>query len=75
MFVGPDVSRSLKQHVLEQVGEASAPGPFICRPDVIPQIDGDDRRCVVFRDRDEQAVGKAKRLDWEVQRAGNGSRG
>ena len=63
MLVGLDVRRSLKEHVLEQVGEPGPPGAFIGRPDVIPQIDGDDRRGVVFRDRDEQPVRKPKRFD------------
>ena len=55
-----DVGRALKEHVLEQVREAGAPRRLVGRPDVIPEVHGDDRRRVVLGQRDEQPVRRAE---------------
>ena len=47
--VALDVLRSLKHHVLEQVREARAAGRLVRRPDVIPDVDADERHTVIFR--------------------------
>ena len=48
MLVRGDVGRALKEHVLEQVREAGASGPFVGGADVIPEVHRDDRRRVVL---------------------------
>jgi len=63
MFVRADVSRSLKEHVLEQVGKAGPALALVCGSDVIPEIHGDDRCRVIFREGYEQAVRDTVRLD------------
>jgi hypothetical protein len=53
-----DVLAAGKHHVLEQVRE---PGPallFVCRPDVVPDIDRDQRQRAVLRQDDFEAVGQ-----------------
>ena len=39
---------ALKHHVLEQVCESGAPRFFVGRPDVIPEVHGDQRQAVIF---------------------------
>jgi hypothetical protein len=52
-----DMLGALEHHVLEEVGEAGAAGALIERPDVIPEIDGDEREAVVHMHEDDEAVG------------------
>ena len=44
--------------MLEEVGEAGPARRLVLRADVVPEVDGDDRRQVVGRDDDAQAVGQ-----------------
>src|SRR5687768_6348839 len=48
VLVGTDVLRSLKKHMLEQMGKARAPNPFVCRADMVPQVDRDNRRSPIL---------------------------
>ncbi len=64
VLVGAHVRRALKQHVLEQMGEARSPRALIGRADVIPQIDRDDGRGVIFGKGDAQPVVELERFDW-----------
>ena len=48
-----DVPRPLEHHVLEEVGEAGLALDLVLRPDVVPEVHGDDGRQAV--DRDDQA--------------------
>src|SRR5688572_2297319 len=43
VLVGPNVLRPLKKHMLEQVGKARSPNPLVCRADMIPEVDSDNR--------------------------------
>ena len=51
-----DVARALEHDVLEQVGEPGLAGDLVLGADVVPQVDGDDRSEMVFRDDDAQAI-------------------
>ena len=48
--VGLDVLRALEHQVLEEVGEAGAPRLLVLRPDVVPELQVDDRRRVVLEE-------------------------
>src|SRR5262249_54444735 len=54
--IGVVILRPLKHHVLEEMREASAPAPLVLRSDVIPDVDGDNRRSMIFMQDDSQAV-------------------
>jgi hypothetical protein len=56
MFVVPDVRRPGKEHVLEQMGESRAPAALVLRSDVVPKIDGHQRRGVIFVEYDAETV-------------------
>ena len=51
-----EVFRAVEHEVLEQVREAGLAELFVLRADVIPQVDRDDGRFVVFMDDERQAV-------------------
>jgi hypothetical protein len=55
-IIGVVVLRTLKHHVLEEMGKAGASGFFVLRSDVIPGAHGDDRRRLVLMKHDPQAV-------------------
>ncbi len=63
VLVRRDVRRSLEEHVLEQVREAGASGALVRRADVIPEVDRDERRGVVFRQGDAEAIRKTIGLE------------
>jgi hypothetical protein len=41
------------------MSEAGAAGPLVLGPDVVPEVDGHQRRGMVLVENDPQAVGKA----------------
>ena len=54
-----DMRGALEHDVLEQVREAGLAGLLVLGSDVVPDVDGDDRREVVLGDDEAQAVGEA----------------
>jgi hypothetical protein len=54
------VLRALEHQVLEQVGEAAAPGRLVLAADVVPDVDRDDRRLAVGVHDHAQAVGQGE---------------
>ena len=48
--------RALKHHVLEQVSEAGLARLFVLRADVVPDVNGDDRRRVILVQDHPQAI-------------------
>ena len=56
VLIARDVLRALKHHVLEEVRETGAPLVFVRRPDVIPQVDRDDRQTAVLAQDDVEPV-------------------
>ena len=50
----------LEHQVFEQVGEPGLAGLFVLRADVVPDVDGHDRRLAVGVDDDGQAIGQAE---------------
>ena len=54
-----DVSAALEHDVLEEVREPGLARLLVLGADVVPDVDGDDRREVVLRDDEAQAVGEA----------------
>ncbi len=70
-----DVLRALEHQVLEQVCEAGAAGPLVLRSDVIPELQVDDRRGVIFRQHDGEAVVERRDAIFELGRTdGRGCR-
>ena len=63
VLIRTHVRGPLKEHVLEEVGESGAPGTFVGRTDVVPEIHGHDRRRVVLGERYRQAVRQPERHD------------
>ena len=53
MVLGP-----LEHEVFKEVGETGSAGLLVLRPDVIPDIHGDDRDVMVFVDDDVETVGE-----------------
>ena len=51
-----DVLGAFKHHVLEEVGEAGAAGTLVEGADVIPEVDGYERKAMVFVGEDDEAV-------------------
>jgi hypothetical protein len=68
VLVGLDVRGALEEHVLEQVREAGASLALVRRADVVPQVHRDDRRGVILREHDQQAVGEAVAFDGNLHR-------
>jgi hypothetical protein len=66
---------AFEHHVLEEVGKASAAGQLVERTDVVPEIDGDQRKTVVFMRDDSQAVGQRVLLVRDVRKPGGGHSG
>src|SRR6185295_15737149 len=58
-----NVFRSLKHHVLEEMGETGSSQLFITRTDVVVQSDGYDRHSMVFAQNNAKTIGKIKLLD------------
>ena len=56
VLFGLDVLRALEHHVLEQMGKAGAAGLLVLRSDVIPELDVHDRRRMIGRQHDREAV-------------------
>ena len=56
VVVAADVARALEHQVLEEVGEPGLARCLMPRSDVVPEVDGDDRREMVLADHDAQAV-------------------
>ena len=53
--------------MLEKMGEAGVTGRFILRPDVIPDVDGDDGTPVRFVQQHVEAVGERMLAERDVQ--------
>ncbi len=57
MDVLADVLGPLEHHVLEEVGEAAAPGHLVAAADVVPEVDGHQRgRAILVEDHLEPVV-------------------
>src|ERR1019366_9764681 len=56
----PHVFGALEHHVLEEVGETGAPLALVFGPDFVTDADGVDRRVVVFRYDDPEAIIQAR---------------
>src|SRR6185503_2535858 len=69
-----DVLRTLEHQVLEQVREAGAARFLVLRPDVIPQLQVHDRRRVIFRRHQRQAIGERGDFVLQLRRADRGGR-
>ena len=65
MRVRGHVPGALEHHVLEQMGEPGAAGPFVLRPDVVDQLQVDDRRGMVLGEDHGQTV--VQRMQLVVQ--------
>ena len=63
MFVRLNVLRSLEQHVFKEMGESGAVQTFVGRPDVIPEIDGNNGSGVVLRQDHLETIGQGVALD------------
>ena len=57
---------TLEHQVLEQVRETRAPGAFVLRADVVPEVDRDDGHPPIFVDDDVQAVGEGAFGVWQL---------
>jgi len=66
------VLAALEHQVLEQVGEAGAPGRLVLGTDVVPDVDRHDRRLAVGVHHHAQAVGQGEFLERNVHRGGRG---
>ena len=53
-----EVLSAVEHQVFEQVGEAGLAGFLVLRADVVPDVDGNDRRLVVFMHDQPQPVGQ-----------------
>jgi hypothetical protein len=51
--------------VLEEVGKTFPVGGLIDTPDVVPDLDRDDRTMMIFEDQKAQAIGESGFLDWK----------
>ena len=69
------VLRTLEHHVFEEVGKAGPARPLVLGTDVIPDVDADDRRGVVFMQDDIQTVGKREFLEFQFRNLWHGLRG
>ena len=58
--VGCQVGVTLKHHVLEEMGKTAPARRIVFRADVIPHLDSDDRRGVIFYTVDLKAVRKGR---------------
>ena len=82
MSFGFDVLRSLEHHVLEEVCEPGPSRTLVLRPDVIPDLEVNDRRGVIFEEDHVEAVGQrghrvveSRRSDGRVRRREGGENG
>ena len=57
---------SLEHQVLEQVREPGHAGALVLRPDVVPDVDRDDRHVMVLVDDDVEAIGERSLGEREV---------
>src|SRR5690606_25719377 len=57
----------LEEHMLKEVCEPGPARALVGRTHVVPEIDGDDRRRVIFREHHAQAVGEAVCRDGNLQ--------
>ena len=64
----PEMLAASEHQVFEPVSEAGLTRLFVFRSDVIPEIDRDDGRFVVFVDNEREAIGQRESLagDFEV---------
>jgi hypothetical protein len=69
MSFGLDVLRSLEHHVLEKVREAGTARTLVLGADVIPDLQMDDRRRVIFEKDDVEPVGQRRHRVVETRRA------
>ena len=71
------VLAALEHHVLEEVREAVPALRLVLRPDVVPDVDGDDGRAVILVQHHPQAVGQAARpgREGDAGRVGIGGAG
>jgi hypothetical protein len=67
MHLWADVLRPLEHHVLEEVGEPCASSAFIGWTDVIPEVDGDQRKAVVLGEDDLEAVLEGVPLKFDLR--------
>ena len=63
------VRRALEHHVLEEVGEAGLARLLVLAADVVPEVDGDERRPRVTREDDTQPVVEQVSLDRDLGHA------
>ena len=75
MLVLGDVLRPLEHHVLEQVGEAGAPGRLVAPADLVPDVDGDLRHAAVLVQDHLEAVAERVLLERDLRQIGRGGRG
>src|SRR5262245_49033283 len=59
---------ALEHQVLEQVSEPGATGALVLRPDVIPNVDRDDRAAAIFVQQHVEPVRQRVRADRNVHR-------
>ena len=59
MLVVAHVLRTGEQHVLEEMCESGPARPLVLRADVIPEVDGHQRRGVVLVENHAEAVGES----------------
>jgi hypothetical protein len=57
---------AFEHHVLEEVGEAGAPGALVQRADVVPQVDRDQRQPMIFPEDDLKSVRQRVLLILEI---------
>ena len=62
------VLAALEHQMFEQVGETAAPGRLVLGTDVVPDVDGDDRRFAVGVHDHAQAVGQGELFEGDVDR-------
>src|SRR4029077_1220578 len=48
--------RALEHHVLKKVSESSAPGHFVRRANVIPDVGGDERQAMILGQNHNEAI-------------------
>ena len=66
------VLRALEHHVFEEVGEPGPARPLVLGTDVIPDVDADDGRGVVFVQDDLQTVGERELLEFQFRNLWHG---
>jgi hypothetical protein len=56
VLIARHVLRALEHHVLEEMRKAGASFLFVCRADVVPEVDGNDRQAPILAQDDVEAV-------------------